>query len=93
MALDPIMVEEWIGRKMRVIDALNPAQVGLEGIVVDESSRTLLIRLNNGREIRIQKKGTRLQATNNGKIAIIDAGKALMRPEDRTKRLYRHIIE
>ena len=91
-ALDPVMVEEWIGRRVRVLDASNPSQVGLKGVLVDEGARTVLIRLDNGREARVQKNGARLQTTD-GRVAIIEAGEALMRPEDRTKRLYRQITQ
>ncbi len=91
-ALDPVMVEEWIGRRVRVLDAANPSQVGLEGVLVDEGARTVLLRRDDGREARVQKKGARLQTTD-GRVAIIEAGEALMRPEDRTKRLYRQITQ
>ena len=93
VALDPIMLEEWIGQKVRVIDASNPAQVGLEGRVIDEGARTIVIRKADGKEVCVQKVGTRLQTKDSNHIAIIEAGEALMRPEDRTKKLYRKVMQ
>jgi len=93
VASAPIMLEEWIGLQVRVIDAVNPAQVGLDGRVIDEGARTIQILKKDGRSVRVQKKGTRLQAKFGNRIAIIEAGDALMRPEERTKRLYRKCMQ
>ena len=93
VALDPVMLEEWIGRSVRVIDASNPAQVGLQGRVVDEGARTMMIRKADGKEVCVQKAGTRLQTKESNHIAIIEAGEALMRSEDRTKKLYRKVMQ
>ena len=93
VASDSVMLEEWIGLQVRVIDASNPAQVGLSGRIIDEGTRTIQIRKADGKEVRVQKKGTRLQTRNGNHIAIIEAGDALMRPEDRTKRLYRKCMK
>ena len=90
--MDSIMVEEWRGLRLRVIEASNPNQIGLEGVLVDEGVRTLSIRKTDWTVKRIQKAGTRLQVMYE-KNAIIDAGEALMRSEDRTKRLYRKIMK
>ena len=90
--MDSIMVEEWRGLRLRVIEASNPNQIGLEGVLVDEGVRTLSIRKTDWTVKRIQKAGTRLQVMDE-KNAIIDAGEALMRSEDRTKRLYRKIMK
>ena len=91
--MDPVMLEEWIGKHVRVIDASNPAQVGLEGIIVDEKARTIQIRKADGKEVCVQKSGTRMQTSVDHRIAIIEAGEALMRSEDRTKRLYRKCMK
>ncbi|VVB57022.1 Ribonuclease P protein component 1 [uncultured archaeon] len=91
-ALDPVMVEEWMGLTVTVLDAANPAHVGLAGVVVDEGARTLLLRTAAGKEVRLPKSQTRLGAKcADGRLAIIEAGEALMRPEDRSKRLYRRV--
>ncbi len=92
-AMDAVMVEEWMGLPVVVLDAANPAQVGLEGIVVDEGARSILVRMANGKEIRLPKKETRLGVKNAGRLMVIEAGEALMRPEDRSKRLYRKIVQ
>ena len=91
-ALDPVMVEEWMGLHVLVLDAANPAHKGLEGVVVDEGARSLLLRTREGKEIRLPKSQTRLGVKNaDGRLAVIEAGEALMRSEDRSKRLYRKI--
>ena len=99
--MDPIMVEEWRGLRLRVVEASNPNQIGLEGVLIDEGVRTLTLRLDDGRLGQIPKAGTRLSvvgekkeknAMNETNDMIIDAGEAIMRSEDRTKRLYRKIM-
>ncbi len=90
--MDPIMVEEWRGLRLRVIEAANPKQIGLEGVLVDETVRALSMRCDDGRIRQIPKNGTRLQTVGGTKKMIIDAGEALVRSEDRTKKLYRKIM-
>lgn len=88
------MLEEWIGRRASVMDAPNPAHAGLAGTIVDETAQTLVLRLADGREARVPKKGARLRlADGPGPNTVIDANQALMRPEDRTKRLYRKCMQ
>ena len=91
--MDAIMVEEWRGLRLRVIEAANPKQIGLEGVLVDEGVSQLAIRCDDGRVRQIPKSGTRLQTVGGSKKMIINAGEALMRSEDRTKRLYRKIMK
>ena len=97
--MDPIMVEEWRGLRLRVVEASNPNQIGLEGVLVDEGVRTLTLRLGDGGNRQIPKSGTRLIVAGEKKgmndeknEMIIDAGEAIMRSEDRTKRLYKKIM-
>ncbi len=90
--MDPIMVEEWRGLRLRVIEAANPKQIGLEGLLVDEGVSQLSVRCDDGRIRQIPKSGTRLETVGGAKKMIIDAGAALMRSEDRTKKLYRKIM-
>ena len=90
--MDPIMVEEWRGLRLRVIEAANPKQIGLGGVLVDEGVRMLEIRKTDGTVKKIPKAGTRLRVMDEKKM-IIDAGEALMRSVDRTKRLYRKIMK
>lgn len=89
--MNPIIVEEWIGRRVRIISAPNPAHMGLEGKLVDETQGTLLILGLDSRERRVPKTGVRFEFSDaNPKIAL-DAGKLVMRPEERTKKMYKKI--
>ncbi len=105
--MDPIMVEEWRGLRLRVVEAANPNQIGLEGVLLDEGVRMLSIQLDDGSVRQIPKSGTRLAVVGEKKEKnemsekngmnekhemIIDAGEAIMRSEDRTKRLYKKIM-
>ena len=48
---------EWTGKHICVVDAANPSQKGLEGIVVDETRNTVVVETTNGVK-RVQKHGS-----------------------------------
>jgi len=88
MAITPsnVVKHELIGLKAKVVVAKNPANVGLEGKIVDESYKTLVIETKNG-EKRIFKDQVALliQLPDHQKVEV--EGKLLVaRPWDRIKK-------
>lgn len=74
---------EFIGRAVRVSKSADARIVGLEGTVVDETLRTLVVRLASGREVRLGKVGTEWEF---GRARI--PGSAIeYRPAERTKKV------
>ena len=78
---------ELIGLPVRVAAASDGGLVGLAGTVVDETLRTLTVRVADGREVRLSKPGATFEFTApQGKVLV--AGAAIeFRPEDRTKKV------
>ncbi len=99
--MENIMVQEWIGRRAKIIDAANRANIGLEGAVVDETLGTITLRGDDGRERVVPKKGAKIALSEirpkDEKEAgapawkIADGSMAAVRPEDRAKKLYKKL--
>ncbi len=66
----------------------DPSIVGLEGLVIDETMKTLLIEKDNGRRIRIYKvHGVFEFMLPTGEKVIIRGARILARPEERLKKI------
>ena len=84
---DNLARHEWVGLSARVERALDPGAVGLQGRVVDETQRTVVLERANGREAVVQKAGTSMLFTLPGGAATgLDLGALQYRPQDRVKR-------
>lgn len=70
---------EFIGKRIKVIDAKNPYDVGIEGIVIDETKNTFVIE--NGKRKKIIKQNIIIQVDG----IVIDGKKLTKRPEERIK--------
>ena len=82
-----ILRHEIIGLHCKIVDAKNTSLVGIEGKVLDETMKTLV--LGNGKRRRVQKEGSRFQFTVNSKKAVIDGTMIAARPEDRIKKKFK----
>lgn len=71
---------EWIGKHIRVINATNPSQKGLEGIVVDETRNTVVVETSQGVK-RVQKHGSVFEIDGNE----VEGDEVLAAPEERVK--------
>ncbi len=81
-----IVRHELIGLKVEVEKATNKYLIGLKGVVVDETYNTLVID-EEGKEKRVQKKGTIfIFHLPNGKRVEVDGNLLVSRPEDRIKK-------
>lgn len=79
---------EIIGRNVRVIASGDAGLVGLGGEVIDETLRTLVVRTDAGRRIRIGKVGQTFEFSDpSGATATMDGAAIEFRPAERTKKV------
>jgi len=80
-----IIRHELIGLPVEIIESKNKFQIGIKGIVVDETKNLLIIE--SEREIKkIQKKGVKFMfIIPNGKKVTVNGEKIALRPEERIK--------
>jgi ribonuclease P protein subunit POP4 len=72
--------QEFIGKKIRIINAKNKTQQNIEGKIIDETKNTITIKTQN-KTVNIIKKENIMEI--NGQR--IDGKKITKRPEDRIK--------
>jgi RNase P/RNase MRP subunit p29 len=72
-----------IGRRVKILVATDPTQVGLSGELVLDSSKTLLLE-SHGRRLTIQKLGTVIELAERGEV--IRGDDILGRVEERLAR-------
>ncbi len=78
-----VLRHELIGLDVLVVEASNPALVGLGGRIIDETRNTLVIRGEEGLK-RVQKHCTRFRVTlPDGILVEIDGSVLVMAPEKR----------
>ncbi len=83
-----LVYHELIGLRVRVVEHIDPSLVGVSGIVVDETQKTLLVETKEGRRKRILKEyGVYEFRLPSGEKAIIRGFEILGRPEDRLKQI------
>lgn len=78
---------ELIGLGVRVAAANDAGLVGLSGVVVDETLKTLTVRRGDGRESRLSKEGATFEFTTPQGKAVVVGSAIVFRPEDRTKKV------
>jgi len=84
-----ILQHELIGLEVEVKKSTNIYQVGIKGIVINETMKMLIIKTSKGRK-RIPKEGrTFLFILPSGEKVLVDGNALLGRPEDRLKRTTR----
>lgn len=83
-----IYFHELIGLKVKILQYSDPALVGIEGTVVDETLKTLVVEKNDRRRIRVFKANGVFEFTlpNNEKL-IIKGVDIIGRPWDRLKKV------
>ncbi len=84
-----LVLHELIGLTARVVHATDPALVGLEGRVVDETMHLIVIQTPRG-EKRVQKRSAVFAFyAPDGSVVVVDGRILEVRPEERTKKLWR----
>lgn len=83
-----LRVHELIGLSAIVKRSLSMPRKGLNGLVVDETKNTLVLREKGGKELVVPKKGSIFLFTlPGGEKAELDGGEIAFRPFDRPKKL------
>ncbi len=80
-----VLAHEWIGLEVEVVDSPNKAEVGIRGVVVDETMNTLKIRTEKGLKI-VAKRGRTFRVRFGGKVLRVKGDLIAFRPEDRIKK-------
>lgn len=75
---------ELIGLRVEVLNATDPSQAHLRGLVVDETRNTLVVE-SQGAEKRIPKQGSRFRFEIQGGVEV-DGEEIRFRPEDRVRK-------
>jgi ribonuclease P protein subunit POP4 len=80
-----LIKHELIGLEVEIADSTNKFQVGVKGLVVDETKNTLAIETEKGMK-KIQKKGSVfIFKISSEKKVKVNGNKIAVRPEDRLK--------
>ena len=79
-----ILRHELIGLEAEVVDSTNPFQIGIRGIILDETYKTLVIGYPGRRKRRVFKSQVKLRVwLPDGQVVKIDGRYLLGRPEER----------
>jgi len=85
-----ILQHEIIGLQARVAESRNPYQVGLEGKIIDETMKTVVLLTSSGERKRVLKNDVKLLLQLPDRTLVLVDGKELVgRPEDRLKKRVR----
>jgi ribonuclease P protein subunit POP4 len=93
MAITPgnLVRHELIGLKTKIVESTNPANVGIQGKIVDETYKTFVVRQKD-KEKRVFKAQTTLEFTlPAGKKVRVKGALLEARPWDRVKKKFRNI--
>ena len=74
----------WLSRKLEVIDSTDPTLIGISGVVMDETKRTIIIQTSNN-EITMAKDTIRFTIEEEE----INGSTVGQRPEERIGKRYR----
>jgi RNase P/RNase MRP subunit p29 len=76
----------WLGKNLNVISSLDNTLVGRQGMVVDESQKTITIK-EDGKMVKLGKASIKFTITDSD--VVIDGTMVGQRPENRVHRKYR----
>jgi ribonuclease P protein subunit POP4 len=80
-----ILAHEWIGLEVEVVYSPNQYEVGLKGIVINETMNTLTLRTEEGYKI-VAKRGRTFKVRFKGYVLRVKGDLIAFRPEERIKR-------
>jgi len=80
-----VLARDWIGLVVEVVDSPNPSEIGLKGMVVDETMKTLRIETEKG--MRMVAKSKRVfEVEIEGERFRVNGDLIAFRPEERIMR-------
>ncbi len=77
--------EEFIGRRVRILECTDPSKRGMEGRVVDETMKTFVVETEGG-EKRVAKGECVFSFLMGDRWVKVDGRLLVARPEDRIKK-------
>jgi len=80
-----VIADEWIGLEVEVVDSPNTCEIGIKGIVVDETMKTLKIKTDRGIKI-IEKSRRTFRVKYKNWVLRVRGDLIAFRPEDRIKK-------
>ena len=83
-----IVRHELIGLKVKIVDSTNKKDIGLEGIVIDETRNTILIE-SKRKEKKLIKENCVFSFRLGREWVDVDGKIIVARPEDRIKKRFR----
>jgi len=75
---------EFIGLPVKIVDSTNKCNVGVSGVIVDETMKTLVVKTKRGTK-RIGKGNTKFMFKLKNKNVMVDGKRIVARPENRVK--------
>ena len=84
-----ILRHEIIGLKAKIVESSNPCQIGIEGTIIDETMRTILLETKRGRKRILKDQVKLLIWLPSGTRIVVDGKELVGRPEDRLKKKLR----
>ncbi len=78
---------EYIGLNVEVINSSSPEQIGIRGVVVDETKNTFKIEKENGKEVIIPKKGSVFLFKKGEEEFKVEGSRIQYSPEERLKKI------
>ena len=82
-----ILLQEFIGNHVKIVDAKNTTLKGVEGVIVDETKHTFVVQVAEEQVLkRILKHVIVLELSYKGKRVRIQGRLLVGRPEDRIKK-------
>ena len=92
MCLSKIVREELIGLRFRVLKSSCKTYECIDGIIIDETKNTFVIKDNKEKKKIIPKKNILFEFTlRDNTIVKINGDKLIHRPESRIKKLWKYI--
>ena len=80
-----VLLHEFIGLECKVVAAANKSNVGLQGKIVDEHMKSIVIESSDKKKM-IMKKGTTFQMKLEKETVEVKGDLLVARPEDRLKK-------
>ncbi len=87
-----IIIHELIGREVVVINHTDPTLIGIRGIVVNETLKTIHVLTKDGVKVVSKKNGTFCFHIEGRRWTIVRGDEIFLRPHERTKRGYKRYL-
>ncbi|MBN2517970.1 MAG: ribonuclease P protein subunit [Candidatus Altiarchaeota archaeon] len=81
-----ILRHELIGLGAEVVESSDSAQVGIKGVIVDETQKTITLKIKERKRKVVKENVTLSIHTESGLRALINGSLLLGRPEERIKK-------